>query len=79
MRTEPLVEVSEATPKKDGRGRRPTFGVSERAWLADLIRQHGIRGTQRVAGVSICINTLIKIGREHSIQLPRGRGQRRAA
>ena len=79
MSTEILAEAQNPTPKKDGRGRRPTFGVSERAWLADLIRQHGIRGTQRVAGVSICINTLIKIGREFNIQLPRGRGQRRAA
>lgn len=60
------------------RGRRPTFGLTERAQLADLIRQHGIRGTQRVAGVSISINTLVKIGREFDIRLPRGRGRRAA-
>jgi hypothetical protein len=47
--------------------------------LAELIREHGIRGTQRVAGVPISINALIKIGREFHIQMPHGRGGRRAA
>lgn len=61
------------------RGRRPTFLVAERARLADLIREHGIRETQRIAGVSISCNTLIKIGREFHVPMPHGRGGRRAA
>jgi hypothetical protein len=31
-----------------------------------------------VAGVSISINTLVKIGREFGIRLPHGRGRRAA-
>lgn len=75
---EPLTTTQNEMPKTERRGRRPTFRVAERVRLAELIREHGIRGTQRVAGVPICINTLIKIGREFNIQLPRGRGRRAA-
>ena len=60
-------------PKQDARGRPFTFAVDERARLAELIRQYGIRGAQRVAGVPISIETLIKIGREFNIKLPKGR------
>lgn len=73
-----MVSKASDTPAAARRGRRPTFGLTERSQLANLIRQHGIRGTQRVAGVSISINTLVKIGREFGIRLPHGRGRRAA-
>lgn len=78
MRMEPPTPPSIPMARKDRRGRPPTFLADERARLAELIRQHGIRGTQRVAGVSICTRTLIKIGREFNIQLPKGRSRRAA-
>lgn len=79
MRMESLAATPNPAPRQELRGRRPTFKVPERVRLAELIREHGIRGTQRVAGGSVSTKTLIKIGREFGIQLPRGRGQRRAA
>lgn len=79
MKSDSHAVTADQTPRKDLRGRRPTFRAGERARLANLIREHGIRGTQRVAGVAISINTLVKIGREFHIQLPRGRGRRNAA
>lgn len=79
MRTESFKPSLPRPPKLERRGRRPTFLMAERARLAELIRQHGIRQTQRIAGVSVSCNTLIKIGREFHIPMPHGRGGRRAA
>lgn len=78
MRRESLAPTPTCQRTKENRGRPPTFLADERARLADLIRLHGIRGTQRTAGVSISINTLVKIGREFNIPLPKGRGRRAA-
>lgn len=73
---EPII-LQDNLRRRDGRGRPPTFTTEDRAHLAELIRQHGIRGARRVAGVPVCIGTLVEIGREFNIKLRRGR--RRAA
>lgn len=79
MSGESFVSNLAEPDKVERRGRRPTFGLPERRWLASLIRDYGIRETQRIAGVSISCNTLIKIGREFQIPMPHRRGGRRAA
>ena len=79
MKTQHTADTLKYPGKKDGRGRPPTYTAEDRIRFAELIRQHGIRGTQRVAGGPICIQTLIKIRREFGIQLPKGARRRRAA
>ncbi len=79
MSDESLALNSAKPERVERRGRRPTFGLPERRWLASLIRDYGIRETQRISGVAISCNTLIKIGREFNVQMPHGRGGRRAA
>lgn len=61
------------------RGRPPTFRMEDRRKFAALIRQHGIRGAQRVSEVSICPETLIKIAREFQITLKTGRREKKSA
>ncbi len=61
------------------RGRAPTFSREDREYLAGLIRQHGIRGAQRAARISVCRQTLIRIAREFNISLNKGRRPRNAA
>ncbi len=62
------------------RGRPPTFSPRDREDLAELIRQHGIRGTTRLVPFRVSAETLIKIGREFGVVLARGKrpGQLRA-
>jgi len=55
------------------RGRPPTFTAESRRELADLIRQHGARGTRELAPVPISLATLLKIAQEFGIALPKGR------
>jgi hypothetical protein len=54
------------------RGRPPTFTQPDREYLADLIREHGIRGARRKSRISVCQQTLCKIAREFKIPLRRG-------
>ncbi len=60
------------------RGRKPKFVGPQRELLADLIRQHGIRGTKTISTIPICESTLGEIAREHGIKLKPGR-RRKAA
>lgn len=55
------------------RGRPATFQPDDRTYLAELIRQHGIRGTKRMAGLAVSTATLLKIARDFGIVLRRGR------
>lgn len=59
------------------RGRPFTFSDAERQKLAELIRQHGARGAQRVSWTPISLSTLLEVAREFEIELKKGR--RRAA
>lgn len=62
------------TPKEtERRGRPLTFTQVSRGYLANLIREHGIRGAQRSSVVPVSLRTLIKIGREYQIVLARGK------
>ena len=61
------------------RGRPVTYDDSQRAHFAELIRQHGARGTKAVSSVPICIETLRRIAQEFGIPLRKGRRPRRAA
>ncbi len=54
-------------------GRPPTFEEPIRRQLADLIREHGIRGTKAISPVPICEHTLMRIAREFQIELKAGR------
>jgi len=60
------------------RGRPVTFGPAQRSELAAMIRQHGIRETQRRVAFPICLRTLVRIAREEHIVLPKGRRPRSA-
>ena len=64
---------------KRRQGRPFTFLHEDRAYLAELIRQYGIRGARRKAAMSVSQNTLIKIAREFNIQLGKGRRPKAAA
>ena len=64
---------------KRGPGRPPTFLPADREYLADLIRENGIAGTQRKAKMPISNGTLIKIAREFGIVLPKGKRPKSAA
>lgn len=55
------------------RGRPPTFSAADRQQFAELIRQHGIRGTLRLIETPISLPTLSTIAREFGIQLRPGR------
>lgn len=55
------------------RGRPPTFSAADRQQLAELIRQHGIRGALRSADIRVSPQTLSKIAREFGIVLRPGR------
>lgn len=55
------------------RGRKPTFTEPQRTQLAELIREHGISGAQKLSGVSICHVTLVKIAKAYCIRLKAGR------
>lgn len=61
------------------RGRSFTFTIPQRAALAELIREHGARGTCERSEVPICLGTVLKIAREFQIPLQKGRRTRRAA
>ena len=54
------------------------FELQDREKFAELIRQHGIRGAQRVSEVPICCGTLIKIAREFGISLQIGKRKKAA-
>lgn len=60
------------------RGRPPTFEEPARREFAELIRQHGIRGTKAVSMIPICETTLIRIAREFHIELKPGRRKKAA-
>lgn len=70
---------SRMTNGEKKRGRTPTFGPETRAMLADLIRQHGVRGAREIAPISVSSVTLLKIAGEHGIKLKKGRRPKRAA
>lgn len=55
------------------RGRPVTFSRDDREYLAELIREHGIRGARREAKMSISQNTMVKIAREFGIRLTKGK------
>ena len=61
------------------RGRPRTFSRDDREYLAELIRQYGIRGARRRTAGFVSQNTLIKIARDFEIQLSKGRRPRSAA
>jgi hypothetical protein len=61
------------------RGRPVTFLRDDREYLADLIREHGIRGARRAATIPVSQNTMLKIAREFGIRLPKGKRPRKAA
>ena len=64
---------------KRKRGRPATFLREDREYLAELIREHGIRGAHRKAAFSVSLATMLKIAREFEIQLSKGRRPRKAA
>ena len=51
------------------RGPPSTFSQQDRVVFAELIRQHGIHGAQRLAHLSISRATLCKITGESGIKL----------
>lgn len=55
------------------RGRPFIFSDAERQKLAELIRQHGARGAQRISWTPISLSTLLEIAREFGIELKKGR------
>ncbi len=61
------------------RGRPPSFTRQDRQYLADLIREYGIRGARRKSQISVCHQTLGKIAHEFEIPLKHGRRAKRAA
>ena len=65
--------------RKRRQGRPPTLLNEDREYLAELIRQHGIRGARRETTMSVSQTTLIKIAREFNIQLGKGRRRKLAA
>ncbi len=77
----PFTDQSEQNKprKKDGRGRQPTFKPEDRRILADLIREHGARGAQRVSPIPVCFATILKITKEFGISLKKGRRPGKAA
>lgn len=66
-------------PRKRRQGRPLTFKRPQRRHLAELIRQHGVRGAQEVAPLPISVATLTKIAREFAIVLKKGRRPRQEA
>ena len=65
--------------KKRKRGRPLTFRFAERERFAELIRQHGARGTRDLSSKPISLNTLLKIAREFNVELKTGKRPRKAA
>lgn len=65
--------------RAERRGRRPTFDLDTRRMLADLIRQHGAKPAKDLAPIPISAATLLKIAREHGVELRKGRRPRSAA
>jgi hypothetical protein len=63
----------------ENRGRRRTYEYEDRQRIADVIRQHGIRGAREVLSRQICHQTLRTIAGEFGIVLQRGRRRRQAA
>lgn len=61
------------------RGRSRTFTQPDREYLADLIREHGIRGARRMSRISVCQQTLSRIAREFKIPLRPGKRSKKAA
>lgn len=59
--------------EKRRRGRPLTFSAADRQLFAELIRQHGIRGTLRIIETPISLPTLSTIAREFGISLRPGR------
>jgi hypothetical protein len=53
---------------KKKRGRPLTYKFAERKRLAELIREHGARGTREILSRTICSFTLLKIAREFEIE-----------
>jgi hypothetical protein len=60
-------------------GRPLTFSPTQRAEFAEMIREHGARGTCERSAVPISLQTVLKIAREFQIPLPKGRRPRPAA
>lgn len=65
--------------KQRRRGRPLTFSWEERAYLAELVRAHGVRGARRNSEIPVCQQTLSKIAAEFSIILKKGKRPRKAA
>lgn len=61
------------------RGRPPSFSRQDRQYLADLIREYGLRGVQQKSLISVCHQTLGKIAHDSEIPLKHGRRAKRAA
>lgn len=54
-------------------GRQLKYTGKERAQIAALIREHGVRGTRAVHPSRPCVDTLSRIAREYGIPLKKGR------
>jgi hypothetical protein len=65
--------------RQRGRGRPPKFTREDRAYLAGLIREHGIAGAVRESRILVCDKTLAKIANEYGIILRQGKRPRKAA
>ena len=61
------------------RGRPITFSRDDREYLAELIREYGIRGARRNSAISVSQATVAKVAREFGIRLSKGRRPRSAA
>ena len=60
-------------------GRPLTFSIAQRAEFAEMIREHGARGTCERSAIPISLHTLLKIAHEFQIPLKKGRRPRRVA
>jgi len=63
----------------ENRVRPRTYKYPDRKRIADLIRQHGARGTRELLARQICHNTLLIIAKEFNIELKVGRRPRKKA
>ncbi len=58
------------------RGRPPTFTDSERRYFLELIQIHGARRARDLSEIPVSLPTLLKLAREHGLELRRGRRPR---
>lgn len=66
-------QSSNMASKRKVLGRPMTFDLKMRRKMARLILRHGIRGAERFSPVPISVGTLIKIAREHGVELKKGK------